>query len=385
MSHVNAQPLGQKRWFQLSETHKNIDVHLISPRCWKSNYFGNTIFYPQSNVDKNNFHISTLPVFKNGNDSFYLFVGLLRQLLLIRPDIIYVIGMNLSMLHCIILKKLFLFDAKIVVFTMSAPEIKPNFPTERKNFISNLVTFFLWKLSLKFADGFVCHYPDLRNNIVNMGYSKSILVQTQIGVDECLYKRDFNFRSHFRSENKFDGFVIGFVGRIAEFKGIFDLLEATKYLRLDVKLLIVGDGPELDKFKARVFRTGLINRVLAIGYVSPYEVPQYMSAMDCLFVGSRSTKDWVDTFPNVVAQAMVLGLPVIGSTCGAIPYMINDPDLIFKEGDITELVEKINKLIDNPNWTENKSVLLKKRGNEKFSISGLNLEFHHFLLKNYIL
>jgi glycosyltransferase involved in cell wall biosynthesis len=384
LSHVNAQPLGQVRWKRFANMFKEIDLHLISPCIWNSNYLTEPVVFRQEDSFVENFNIHTVDVINNGNDSTYLFKGLFSKLRKIKPDLIYVIGINFAMIHAILLRMIFFRNTKLIVFTMGAPIQKPRFLRKHLRYPQNFIVEWLeWKLAINYTDSIICHYPQLEENIRNLGYKNKILVQTQIGVDEELYKLDQNLREKLRSDMRLDGFVIGFTGRINKIKGIFDLAKLMPELPVNVKFLLVGDGPDTNELIEIARNENWYDRLFLTGYVSPFEVAKYMSVMDCFFVGSRTTKNWVDTFPNVLAQAMTLGIPVIGSSSGAIPFMIGDQELIFEEGNLSEIKNLINKVMTEKDWTIEKTRLTKERALAEFSTQGINTNFYNFLKNNY--
>ena len=53
-----------------------------------------------------------------------------------------------------------------------------------------------------------------------------------------------------------------------------------------------------------------------------------------------------------IAEAMVLGTPVVASRVGGVPYMIKDQctGLLYETGDIPGLVVCLRSLLDNPHW-----------------------------------
>ena len=75
--------------------------------------------------------------------------------------------------------------------------------------------------------------------------------------------------------------------------------------------------------------------------------------MDDFYAKSRMLvfpSKWFEGFPNVIATAMAHGKPVVASRIGAIPEIVDDgvTGLLFKPGDVRDLVEKIEYLWDRP-------------------------------------
>lgn len=138
---------------------------------------------------------------------------------------------------------------------------------------------------------------------------------------------------------KEDDFVLGLVGRLERVKG-FDLaLDAMQCLDRDFKLLIVGDGSEMDKLKSRVERDELGDRVIFVGYKK--NVLEYMLAMNTLLVPSR-----FESFGISAAEGQMVGVPVIVSNAGGLPEVVSDKEngMIFEKGDVGDLVKSITKV-----------------------------------------
>ena len=88
-----------------------------------------------------------------------------------------------------------------------------------------------------------------------------------------------------------DDFVILFVGRLGEEKSVDVLIDghvliSRKYPQ--AKLVIVGDGPDIDKFKKRVRRLKLDNNVIFVGRVAWEEVPLYYQLASVFATASRT-------------------------------------------------------------------------------------------------
>ena len=81
-------------------------------------------------------------------------------------------------------------------------------------------------------------------------------------------------------------------------------------------------------------------RALALDSISRRDqagVARFMRGLDALVLPSRSTSLGEEQFGLVLAEAMACDLPVIGSSCGAIPEVVGAAGRIFPEGDIPAL------------------------------------------------
>ena len=142
--------------------------------------------------------------------------------------------------------------------------------------------------------------------------------------------------------------TIGFVGRMLPGKGLGILAEAlTGIATEDWKLLVVGDGPERKRFEQALAERRLIDRAEFAGAV-PYEnMPDYYRRMDMCVMPTRTTK-WIrEQFGRVLVEAMASGVPVVGTTCGAIPEVIENAGLIVPEGDPAAMSEALLRLLRN--------------------------------------
>jgi len=103
-----------------------------------------------------------------------------------------------------------------------------------------------------------------------------------------------------------DDFVIVFVGRIAQEKNIVFLLEAQKELikkYSNIKLIVIGDGPDLEKYKKLVEKNKTKDNVIFTGKVPWEEVPCYYQLAD-IFATASTT----ETQGLTVIEAMAGGV-----------------------------------------------------------------------------
>lgn len=376
ISHTLTQPLAQIRWRKLALSNKNILIRLIAPRRWISRWLSKEVIYEEQNTSDGNFEIRTVDVTNQSNSYHYLIRGFRRAIKEFDPDVIYCIGVNFALIQTIIARRIWSPRSLLVFFTQGVPANRPRFKAINLRYPQNfIIEWLLWWFVLKGTDAGICHYPELEERLRRLGYRKPVFIQTQIGVNEDIYYPDPSDRAQLRASLRLEGFTVGFTGRITEIKGIFDIAAAFKQLPSDAHFLVVGDGPDYARLEELAKKEGWADRLHLTGYVSPYDVPKYMRAMDCFVLGSRTTKDWEDTFPNAVAQAMVTGLPVVGSSCGAIPFLLGGLGLVFREGDVDNLLVYLKSLYEDPDLSASMGAALRERGLKEFSTQGINESF----------
>ncbi len=148
-----------------------------------------------------------------------------------------------------------------------------------------------------------------------------------------------------------DEVVLGFVGRIVEWKGIGTLLSAMKRVlakREDVVLVVVGGSPQrssdlLDRYRREVANGLYSGRVLFTGFRK--DVRPYLKDMDVTLVPSVAP----DPCPRSVIESLALGTPVVGSATGGVPELIRDGynGFLVKPNDVSGLADTIIKMIEN--------------------------------------
>lgn len=150
--------------------------------------------------------------------------------------------------------------------------------------------------------------------------------------------------------------TIGFVGRMLPGKGLNVLAEALAKLKgEDWKLLVVGEGPEREGFERRLSDAGLRDRAEFTGAVNFALVPAYFQQMDLLVIPTETTRRIREQFGRVIVEAMASGVPVVGSTCGAIPEVIGDAGSVFPEGNAPALTGALRRLLSDEGLRERMS------------------------------
>lgn len=162
--------------------------------------------------------------------------------------------------------------------------------------------------------------------------------------------------------------TIGFVGRMLPGKGLDVLAEAlVKIAPEPWGLLLVGDGPEREGFARKLTARGLIDRAQFAGAIDYDGVPEFYQQMDMLVMPTQTTKRIREQFGRVLVEAMASGVPVIGSTCGAIPEVIQDAGLVVTEGDADALAGAMRRLLFDGKLRERLALAGRQRVESHYS------------------
>jgi glycosyltransferase involved in cell wall biosynthesis len=115
-----------------------------------------------------------------------------------------------------------------------------------------------------------------------------------------------------------DVLTIGTVARLDPVKDLGTLIEAVSHLIAErrVRLVIVGDGPELPRLKQIAAARGVSNDVTFVGHRD--DVRRWLTAFD-VFANS-STSEGVSL---TILEAMAAGLPVVATAVGGTPEVVD--------------------------------------------------------------
>ena len=137
----------------------------------------------------------------------------------------------------------------------------------------------------------------------------------------------------------------GVVASLTPEKAHTDLFAAMKTIcqaGTDFSLVVLGDGPLRENLQQVVLNLGLSERVFFLGHRG--DVLSWLSAIDIFILPSH-----LEGLPMALLEAMGIGLPVVATSVGSIPKVINDGEngFIVPPGQPELLSEKISILINN--------------------------------------
>ncbi len=323
-----------RRKFTLIAAKPNIIVRVLTPNKWYES-FQEINFSPDENTDCE--EVACPIRFSGYGSRFYYRGNIAKHFKDFKPDIIHLEeeAWSLNALQTVRLKRKYCPNSRFIFRTSLSIPSKQRFGPlpiwiEKRVFRETDIAFPLSKnageiLKLRGYEGTQIPFPN--------------------GVDISL----FNKRDMYQLKDTLgikDCFVIGYIGRIIQMKGIDTLIEAAAKLNFPYKLLIVGQGEDKPLFESLALNYQINEKIVWIDAVPPEKVPDYLNCMNTLILPSRTTSDWVEFFGRVLIEGMACEVPVIGSDSGEIPHVIGDAGFVFKEGDASELAEKIRKIAD---------------------------------------
>ncbi len=142
-----------------------------------------------------------------------------------------------------------------------------------------------------------------------------------------------------------NNFIVGSIGRLSEEKGHKYLINAVGGLLaqgLNIRLLIMGDGPERERLESLVERLGIEKEVYFSGYCKNSEY--YLKYFNVMALPSLT-----EGLPITLLEAMKNRVPIIATNVGGIPHVIENGigGLLVLPKDVNALIENIKSIYEN--------------------------------------
>ncbi len=179
------------------------------------------------------------------------------------------------------------------------------------------------------VDLFICPSDFYRKKLEESGYIKSKIIWM---------RNPLPLDTHYELNDHDDGYILYF-GRLSKEKGVKTLIDSMK--DMSYKLVVLGTGPIEDELKEYVKSNNLSNIELK-GFKQGEELTNSIRNARSVVLPS----EWYENGPYSAMEAMALGKPLIVSSLGGLPELVNDSKngFIFESKD--ELKERIQSIID---------------------------------------
>lgn len=135
-------------------------------------------------------------------------------------------------------------------------------------------------------------------------------------------------------------------GRSVEKNALNDIIKALLNLPEEIKLLLIGNGPDDAALKKLALDLNLTNRVLFLDFIKHQDLLKYLKISD-IFVRPSLSEGLGSSF----LEAMAAGLPIIGTAVGGIPdFLIHgETGLFAKIKSPQSIAEQIKLLLKDEN------------------------------------
>lgn len=301
-----------------------IELLALVPPSWKDER-GET---PLERVYTTGYQLETLPIRLNGNFHLHYYPGLGARLRAFQPHIVHIDEEPYNLAAWQAFYHARRAGAKTLFFSWQ--NIARRYPPP-----------FGWGESwlLRNVDYALMGTESAAGIWREKGYTGPLQVVPQFGTDPALFRPENR-----PPETSGQPFTIGYLGRLVEEKGVALLLEAAAQLAGDWRLRLIGSGPQKAALLEQAARLGIAERLDMIEWMPSTEIPKEYARLDALALPSLTRPNWKEQFGRVLVEAMASGVPVIGSSSGAIPGVIGDAGLVVPEGDRAALAEALRRL-----------------------------------------
>jgi glycosyltransferase involved in cell wall biosynthesis len=337
-----------------------IDLRLVVPTRWFNNY--RTLhFIPPS--EKFSYEVAASDTLFRTRTHRLIYRSLSQHLREFQPDILY---MNAEPENFQTLQAALLIGRAKTKFVFSSwrniDHAAVGYPY-KFSFLHKSIEAFVLKRA---AHGIVFN-PTAASLFKQNGFDRVTFIPPAVNLD--LFQPS-------SATGKQDAFVVGYVGRLVEQKGVDLLLRAIGLLKEQTRVIVVGEGPEKDDLQRLAAQLGISACVEFRLPTSHGEMVNVLREMDALVLPSRTTPMWREQFGRVLIEAMACGVPVVGSSSGEIPFVIGDAGLVFQEGEANELADCIKRIASDEGLQADLRARGRRRVAELFSLDVVAKQHH---------
>jgi glycosyltransferase involved in cell wall biosynthesis len=147
----------------------------------------------------------------------------------------------------------------------------------------------------------------------------------------------------------------------------------------DAEFVVIGRVQQADyvaQLKGRIRELGIEDRVRFVGEIPQVQLAERMAQATVLMLPSLS-----EGLGRVVIEAMATGIPVIGSSVGGIPEIIQDgrTGFLVPPGDEGALEEKMRWVVEHPADIHRMGAEARKFAKQFFSQNGYVMGYHRLI------
>jgi len=331
----------QQKFAAMKAADPSLELRIVVPQGMKSLWSGDHKLAPPLVSQE----VLRLREFFGTSHMTFIFdpISLIKVIRDFKPDSILIEEdpHSLSGLESALFARFCAPKAELIFFIWDNLARVPKFPLR---IIKRLFT----SISMRRVSGMICGNSEAMQLLQTVkGYKGPARVLPQLGIDPEQYAGAALPRIQTRVGSSGEP-VIAFLGRLVPEKGVLNLIQALHGIQdIPWKLLIIGGGP-LSAVVRSEWETLWKGRLTFLDPLPHEEVAEFLKCIDILVLPSLSVPWWKEQFGHVLIEAMAAGKVLIGSSSGAIPEVVGDAGLIFREGDVPMLRELLSRLLQSP-------------------------------------
>ena len=182
----------------------------------------------------------------------------------------------------------------------------------------------------------------MRSKLIEGGWPEGKVVFLQNFADDAILDRASNAGADSTDREK--PYLL-FFGRLSVEKGVDTLLRAfdaaSPSLPQDMRLVVVGDGPDAAEFKALASSLDCASRIEFAGYQTGDALQTYVERASLAISSSR----WRENMPYSIVEAFAAGTPVVGTNIGGIPELVDEGNtgFICEPGGVQSMADAISR------------------------------------------
>jgi glycosyltransferase involved in cell wall biosynthesis len=200
---------------------------------------------------------------------------------------------------------------------------------------------------------------------------------------------DFSEFKNLERRPKLDSPLILSIGKLKEKKGFCYLIDACALLRdqgQNFCCWIIGEGPDRNALLDQIKQLGLQHHVYLKGNMSHSNVLEALNQATLFSLPSVvAANNDRDGIPNVILEAMAVGVPVVSTSISAIPEVViqNETGYLVASRDSRQLADSLTKLLNSSEerarLAQNAKAFVQKNFQVDRNVKGLKLLFEQQL------
>jgi len=160
--------------------------------------------------------------------------------------------------------------------------------------------------------------------------------------------------------------IIGRLDPVKDHKTLFDAIQHLKHKNKNIKLYVIGDGPERDNLAEYVRRMHLEDDIVLLG--AKNDIAKQLEQLDVFILSSIA-----EGIPITLIEAMSCGLPTVTTDVGGIPEVVlnNKTGLLVPSKQANQMADALLNYIDSHELRSKHGRAGRKRITEHFSLDAM--------------